>query len=89
MDCLVAFAQAYNSKPGDTHWNPNADIDGKGVVGLSNLVILASHYGQQYTIQEQVRDAVMAYVKTIGGTALQTTLTILLGLSARLGLDYY
>jgi hypothetical protein len=42
---LVALAHAYGSKPGDTNWNPNADIDSNGIVGLSDLVILAQHYG--------------------------------------------
>jgi len=45
---LAALAQAYDSKPGDSNWNPNADIDNNGVIGLSDLVILAQHYGQHY-----------------------------------------
>ena len=45
---LVILAIAYGSRPGDTGWNPNADIDGNNVVGLSDLVILANHYGQQF-----------------------------------------
>jgi parallel beta-helix repeat protein len=43
---LVILAIAYDSRPGDTRWNPNADIDDNSVVGLSDLVILANHYGQ-------------------------------------------
>jgi hypothetical protein len=45
---LVILAQAYGSKPGDSNWNPNADIDSNSAVGLSDLVILAQHYGQHY-----------------------------------------
>jgi hypothetical protein len=45
---LVILAQAYGSKPGDSSWNPKADIDGNGIVGLSDLVALAQHYGQHY-----------------------------------------
>jgi hypothetical protein len=45
---LVILAQAYGSKPGDSNWNLNVDIDDNGVVGLSDLVALAQHYGQHY-----------------------------------------
>jgi hypothetical protein len=48
LEDLVQLALAYGSKPGDPNWNPNADIDNSGTVGLSDLVILAQHYGQQY-----------------------------------------
>jgi len=45
---LAAFARAYASKPSDSNWNPNSDIDSNGIVGLSDLVLLALHYGQHY-----------------------------------------
>jgi hypothetical protein len=45
---LVVLAKAYGSKPGDTNWNPNANIHGNGLVGLLDLVILTKHYGQHY-----------------------------------------
>lgn len=52
---LVFLANAYGTTPasggvpGTAHaWNPNADIDGNGIVGLTDLVILALHYGQHY-----------------------------------------
>lgn len=45
---LVLLANAYGSIPGETKWNPNADISDNGIVGLSDLVLLATHYGQQY-----------------------------------------
>jgi hypothetical protein len=43
---LVILEKAYGSKPGDANWNPNADIDGNGVVDGLDLAILAEHYGQ-------------------------------------------
>lgn len=39
---LVMLAQAYGSKPGNANWNPNADIDNNGTVGLLDFVILAA-----------------------------------------------
>lgn len=45
---LVIMAVAYGSKLGDLRWNPNADIDNNGVVGSSDLAVLAQHYGQHY-----------------------------------------
>jgi len=45
---LALMAQAYGSKPGDPNWNPLADIAPPyGVIGLTDLVTLATHYGQQ------------------------------------------
>jgi parallel beta-helix repeat protein len=38
----------YHSRPSDPNWNDNADMDGNGIVGLSDLVILAQHYGQHH-----------------------------------------
>jgi hypothetical protein len=45
---LVLLSNAYGSTPGTPNWNPNADIDGNGIVGLSDLTSLACHYGQHY-----------------------------------------
>jgi hypothetical protein len=45
---LVLLANAYGSVPGDTRWNPNADINSNGAVDLADLVILALHYNQHY-----------------------------------------
>jgi hypothetical protein len=46
---LVLLALAYGSKPGDSNWNLNADIDSNGAVDLPDLTILAQHYGQHYS----------------------------------------
>jgi hypothetical protein len=45
---LVRLANAYGSKPGDAKWNPNADIDGNGIIDQSDANILSQHYGQHY-----------------------------------------
>lgn len=45
---LIILAQAYKSSPASLHWNANADIDGNGIVSLTDLTILALHYGQNY-----------------------------------------
>jgi hypothetical protein len=48
LNDLVLLALAYGSKPGDSNWNPSADIDRDGAVGRSDIVALAQHYGQHY-----------------------------------------
>jgi outer membrane protein assembly factor BamB len=45
---LTLLAKAYGSNPSSANWNPNADIDGNGAVGLIDLVNLAVHYGQHF-----------------------------------------
>jgi hypothetical protein len=43
----VLLTRAYGSTPQmPSKRNPNAEIDGNGVVGLSDLILLAIHYGQ-------------------------------------------
>jgi hypothetical protein len=44
---LVLLANTYGSKPGDIKWNPNADINGNNIADLADLVLMATHYGQQ------------------------------------------
>jgi hypothetical protein len=49
LDDLVLLANAYGSKPGDPNWNPSADIAPPyGIIGLTDLVTVATHYGQHY-----------------------------------------
>jgi hypothetical protein len=38
-DCQLLLA-AFPSKPGDPNWNPEADLDGDGEVGINDLLIL-------------------------------------------------
>lgn len=45
---LLLLATAYGSSPIAIRWNPYSDIDENGVVGLSDLVLLALHYAQHY-----------------------------------------
>jgi len=42
------LANAYNSKPGSSNWNPNADINGDNAVDIYDAIILANHYNQHY-----------------------------------------
>ena len=44
---LILLANAFNSKPGDPNWNALADIAPPyGIIGLTDLVALATLYGQ-------------------------------------------
>jgi hypothetical protein len=48
---LVNLAVAYGSKPGDSKWNPDADLNVDYNVNLMDLVNLATHYGWKYDTQ--------------------------------------
>jgi hypothetical protein len=48
---LVKLALAYDSKPGDSKWDPDADLNADYKVDLQDLVILALHYGWKYDMQ--------------------------------------
>lgn len=39
------WADAYNSRPGDPNWNPDADLNRDGNVGYDDFLILAGGYG--------------------------------------------
>jgi len=41
---LTLLAKAYNTKPGNPKWNPNADFKNEGMVGLDDLTLMARHY---------------------------------------------
>jgi len=43
----IILAGAYNSKPGDPNWNPNAEINGDNIVDIYDAIILANHYNQR------------------------------------------
>jgi len=40
----IAFDAAYGSHPGDPNWNPQADINGDGVVDNADGVLIAQNY---------------------------------------------
>lgn len=44
----IILANAYNSKPGSSNWNPNADINGDNAVDIYDAIILANHFNQYY-----------------------------------------
>jgi parallel beta-helix repeat protein len=41
----ISLANAFNSKPGDANWNPNADFNGDGRVNILDAITLASNFG--------------------------------------------
>jgi Dockerin type I domain len=43
---LVLVARAFGTTPGSPGWNPLADIDGDGHVDITDLTIVAIHFGQ-------------------------------------------
>jgi hypothetical protein len=43
---LLILAAAYGSTPSSSNWNPEADFDNNGTVGLGDLLLLASHFNQ-------------------------------------------
>jgi len=45
---LSILVLAYGSRPRDPNWNSNADLALRGIIDLTDLVTLASHYGQHY-----------------------------------------
>jgi hypothetical protein len=53
---FVILANAYGSRPGHPNWNPNADLDNNGVIGLTDLATLAIHYGQHYPLRSAHQD---------------------------------
>jgi hypothetical protein len=41
-DAILAF----NSAPGSSRWNPNADIDANGRVDMRDILTIAINFGQ-------------------------------------------
>ena len=41
---LNAMKAAYFSNPGSPGWNPDADLDGSGIVGFVDLAIMRSQF---------------------------------------------
>jgi peptide/nickel transport system substrate-binding protein len=44
----IILANAYNSKPGSSNWNSNADINSDNIVDIYDAIILANHFNQHY-----------------------------------------
>jgi len=44
----IILAGAYNSKPGDPNWKPNADINGDNIIDIYDAILLANHFNQRY-----------------------------------------
>jgi parallel beta-helix repeat protein len=46
---VVLASVAYGSRPGDSNWNPNADLASPyGTINILDLVTITSHYGKEY-----------------------------------------
>jgi parallel beta-helix repeat protein len=45
---VAILAKAYNTKPGDLLWNPNADINGDDKVDGKDIAIVAKYYNTHY-----------------------------------------
>jgi hypothetical protein len=43
---LTILGTAWDSRPGDDNWDPNADIDGDGHVFLYDLTVIGSHWDE-------------------------------------------
>lgn len=46
---LFTVAKAYQTKPGDEHWDPRADLDGNDLVNIIDLYEVAKDYGKTRT----------------------------------------
>jgi hypothetical protein len=42
----VILGAAFGSKPGDSNWNPNADINNDGYINVKDAVILGANFGK-------------------------------------------
>jgi hypothetical protein len=48
MSDIAIVARAFGSKPGSSNWNPNADINGDGIVNMKDIALVARNFGQHY-----------------------------------------
>jgi parallel beta-helix repeat protein len=44
----ILLSKAFNSKPGDANWNPDADFNYDGKVNILDAIILASNFGKSW-----------------------------------------
>jgi hypothetical protein len=47
LDAIV-LSNAFNAKPEDPNWNPNADVNGDNKVNILDCIVLANHFGQHW-----------------------------------------
>jgi hypothetical protein len=45
LDAIV-LSTAFNSKPGDQNWSPNADLKTDNIIDILDAIVLSSHFGQ-------------------------------------------
>lgn len=45
MRDIAVIARCFGSKPGDSNWNPNADINGDGRVDMRDIALVARNFG--------------------------------------------
>jgi hypothetical protein len=38
---------AYGTRPGDPHWNPDADLKEDGIIDIYDVILLSMHFGQK------------------------------------------
>ena len=43
----ILLSNAFNSKPGEPAWSPNADINGDGSVNILDAIILSNHFNEK------------------------------------------
>ncbi len=43
---LISFGLANGSSSGDANWNPQADMDGNGIIDAADLNMLSTHFGR-------------------------------------------
>jgi hypothetical protein len=44
----ITLGNAFLTTPGSSNWNPNADINGDGIVNILDAIILGNHSLQHY-----------------------------------------
>jgi hypothetical protein len=45
----ITLSNAFGTSPGNSNWNPNADINGDGTVDIYDAIILANHFDNTCT----------------------------------------
>lgn len=43
----IDLSDAFDSTPGDAHWNPMADLDGDGVVSVFDYIVLSDNFDEE------------------------------------------